>query len=280
MIAIGTSPCIAWLSDGHVKATKEAMTWLEDKGLPKFFMDHGDDIAREATLPDLWSERMMPELRDGERANHYIDLELLQDRPLPPTRHQFIALCAEMKLNPVDAGYLPYAVTEQTQKLAMTMAEHRKWPDDKAIQQRILSEAAHLAHYAQDLAQPLHVTVHHDGWEQPGSGIHFRMDSLFQRMTVRAGEPNASAWDKLDVAAVMQCVNSSHALVKRVYELQVDLPPREGDWMPNAAIQKLADDRFRAAVKQTADLILTAWKMSEKIKLPAWLPAPPGDQVR
>ena len=49
-------------------------------------------------------------LRDAEVLDHYLDIELISEEPLPKTRYGFIALCAQKGVNPEKADRLPYAV--------------------------------------------------------------------------------------------------------------------------------------------------------------------------
>src|SRR5581483_6890740 len=98
---------------------------------------------------------------DAEGPEHYLDSELLKDRPLPPTRYRFIALCAELNLDPSKVGLVPYAIAEGTERLAIAFAEHRKWPQNPYIQQKALVYAGRLAHYSCDLCMPLHTTIDH-----------------------------------------------------------------------------------------------------------------------
>ena len=75
-----------------------------------------------------------------------------------------------------------YAVAEWTEKLALAFAQHRRWPENTLVQAECLLTAASLAHYAQDLCQPLHTSVHFDGralegGKSPRSGIHEKKSS-------------------------------------------------------------------------------------------------------
>lgn len=268
------SPCVAWLAPGHMKATRVAMEAMKRTDLPPFFRAGANAIARETAMPDILRNRAVPELYAAERSEHYFDLELLEDNDLPPTRPQFIALCHKLGVEPGKVGYLPYAIVETTQRLAIAFADYRWHRDDPAIQARCIAIAGELAHYAQDLAQPLHVTVHFDGRGKPGSGIHKRMDALLHRVDTPVSNIELERHTTIAVADLLSPIRASNALVDRVYELEAHLPTDDDTWQPTPDIKALAADRLNTAAFLTCTCILTAWDLSATIRLPDWTPAP------
>ncbi|HRU05533.1 MAG TPA: hypothetical protein P5137_07135, partial [Candidatus Brocadiia bacterium] len=176
-----------------------------------------------------------------------------------------------------DVGMLPYAVAEETQRLAVIFAEHRKWPGDPFIQRKALVAAAALAHFAQDLCQPLHTTVHYDGRVIPGGpkpqkGIHLKLDALIQKVPPAEAQTLAvearvlpGLWD-----AVLAQLNDSHALVDKVYEMEPAWPAADAPLEPGSPAALFAAERLRLAASFTASLYATAWRLSEKPLLPEW----------
>jgi hypothetical protein len=190
---------------------------------------------------------------------------------------------------------LPYAVVEGAQRLTEAFAEHRRWPGDPAIRQRILVYAGLLAHYAGDLDQPLHTTLHHDGralpdGSSPKTGIHQLVDGLFERTPLRVhGGMRGVRLQRYDDAwaAVVAELVRSHALVERVYQLEPELRqsfprPPEGQTKPppsrpTPAVVTFTEERFRSTASFLASLYWTAWQDSAKVQLPAWHSRPgPG----
>ena len=84
-------------------ASKLAVAALPDE-VPAFFRDAAEAIAAEAIDPDLFREPTAMELTVGEAPEHFFDMEMLGGKPIPPNRYAFIALCAEMKINPKVRG--------------------------------------------------------------------------------------------------------------------------------------------------------------------------------
>ncbi len=190
-----------------------------------------------------------------------------------------IQLCQRLKLDPYKVGMLPYAVTEWTERLAVAFAQQRRWPDDPGIRARCLVYAGIMAHYAEDLTQPLHVTVHFDGradatGHSPHTGIHMRVDALPGRLDPRdlnsGGDLGVHAFNAI-MPAVIDALRQGNALVDRVYSLEKDFPSLNGPWTPTPAVQDFGVERFRAGVRLTASLWLTAWELSARLNIPDWV---------
>ena len=276
ILAIGLAlalPVHAWWGDSHSILTEAAVLALPQE-VPEFFRSGGDMVAHVSYDADLAKNRGAPHLNNAEHPEHYLDLEYLGDHELPALRHEFVSLCDSLGLEPAEVGFLAYAVAESTERLAVAFAEHRKWPADEVIHAKCLVYAGHLAHYAQDLVQPLHVTVDHHGrtaadGTKIGGQIHEHVDSIIERLALAPGQlagaaPVAPLGDDL-FAAVRDQLSESHGHVERVYELVDDLDPATD------AGRTFAVERAQRAVGFTASLYLTAWRMSADIRLPGWL---------
>ena len=268
-----------WWSNGHGIMTKAAVQSLPDS-VPQFFRSGERMIAHCSYDPDISKNRGTPHVNSTEHSEHYLDTELLEGRPLPKNRYELIQLCTELGIKPNKVGFVPYALAEWTERLAVAFAEHRKWPNNSFIQSKCLVYAGFVAHYAQDMCQPLHLTIHFDGWKQPdGSilhkGIHEKVDALIEYLeldpTVLSTGQEIQPFDDL-MAGIIEELHAGFALVKRVYELGDSLPsPRDKDWERVPEVVDFATERAREATRFTAALYLTAWELSGKLKLEGWL---------
>ncbi len=275
LVAISAVAAWAWHAPAHDRATRTALAGME-KELPAFFMAGADTIAHCSADPDLFRLRENPELRDAEVPEHFFDLELLGGAAVPPTRSAFVALCAQKGIKPSQVGFLPYAIVEWTQRLTIALAEHRKWPDNKQIQEKCLVYAGILSHYAQDACQPLHTTIHYDGrvgpdGASPGSGIHAKMDALLQKLPPQQKPPRfeAAVLEKL-LPGVLAEICRSHALVEKVYQLEVELPAAEAPLPADSKAAQFARELLGDCATFSASLYLTAWRNSGLLKLPEW----------
>jgi hypothetical protein len=303
----------AWHGKGHYDATMLALRAAKaDGNLPGFLAEGAATVAHASLDPDNFTRPIAPDaLHKAESPEHFFDIDIeplanapLADANFPPDRYAFIDLCYARGVKPNRVGLLPYAVTEWTQRLTVALAEHRKYPNDPAIQTKCLLYAGLLSHYAADLCQPLHVTIHYDGrsgpdGKSPRSGIHAKVDALLGKLmldpTTPPGKPASGAnappeRPALDanslltgvhpaafpalLPAVMAEIRRSAALVGQVYELEKQLPAETDSIAPDSAVEKFAIDRARTAAGLIASLYLTAWNDSAAVKLPWWYRRP------
>ena len=266
-------PAQAWWGDGHGIMTEAAVLALPEE-MPAFFRQGGDIPSHVAFDPDLFKNRGVSVLRHAEEGEHYFDLEYLEERAIPPKRFDFIVLCQKLGLKPTKVGMAPYAIAEWTGRLAVAFAEHRQWPENEAIQQKSLVYAGILAHYAQDICQPLHATRDYDGKKQAdgtviGKGIHEQVDSAVERLGFApeelATEQDVAVFDSL-MKDITGQIKKSNWRVEEVYALW-------GHWEDenDAGVRALTLDLARTSVRFTASLYLTAWQQSAEIRLPRWL---------
>ena len=270
-----TTPAWAWWGGGHDILTQAAVKVLPEE-MPEFFRAAGKMVAHCSYDPDISKERSTPHARQAEYSEHYVDVELFGEHPIPDGRDAHIKLCAELGLTPRAVGTLPYAVAEWTERLAVAFAEYRKWPDNPMIQNKCFVYAGFLSHYAQDMCQPLHLTIHFDGIvQEDGSklhrGIHEKVDSAIEVLkldpTALAKAQQAEAVGDL-MPAIIKQIKAGHGLVDSVYALAEDWQNLKN---PSPALVDFTNEQAREAVRWSASLYLTAWKFSEDIKLPGWL---------
>ncbi len=271
----GAGGASAWLTAGHQRVTIDAVGLLP-AGVPAFFRDGAATVGHVAIDPDVMKLREFPELADREGPEHYLDWEVLAGRELPTTRTGAIRLLRELDRDPVQVGFLPWAVVEGAERLAICFAEYRKWPADPSIRAKCLVYAGLLAHYAGDLEQPLHTSIHHDGWslpsgDSPYTGIHRQVDALFERarfdparaVAGQRAEPIEDLWQ-----AVRREFLASHALLDATYALAPALAAPEGPGNPR--VVAFTCERYEATARFLASLFTWAWERSAGVELPAW----------
>ncbi len=162
VLLLGPASLSAWWCDGHTVLTRASFIALPES-MPAFFRAGGTEAGHYVCDPDLFKNNRVPGLSAAELPEHNFDIELLDGHAVPSRRNQFIALCDSLEVVPSKVGYAPYAATEWTERLAIACAEHRRWPENETIKAKCLVYSGILAHYAQDICQPLHVTIHFDG---------------------------------------------------------------------------------------------------------------------
>ncbi len=285
--AVIASPyAAAWHDEGHVYIARAAVEALPDD-VPAFFREGRDSVAHGSIDADVIRNRALPQLHAANAPEHFLDLELLEGRDWPADRYAYFDLCEELGIKPKTAGTLPYAIAEWTQRLTVAFAEHRRYPDNPHIRAKCLTIAGELSHYSADLHMPLHTTIHFNGRvalddkgkpipDQPKqhAGVHARVDALPTKIpyNVIFAEPlKAPAAQAELMPYIRKEFEASHALVDRTYELAEHIPPVPVLELEHEEVRAFTIDRTRAGAHFTASLFLTAWRDSERIKLPDWL---------
>ncbi|MCC7262917.1 MAG: hypothetical protein IT369_10385 [Candidatus Latescibacteria bacterium] len=272
LLACG-APAWGWWAGGHALITRAAVQALPGE-MPEFFRQGAEAMARLAPVPDAERNPALSHLRSAGRGEHFLDLELLGGKALPDQRYDFLKLCAAAGQDPAQVGTAPYAVAEWTERLALAFAQHRRWPANTLVQSECLTAAGHLAHYAEDLCQPLHTTLHYDGragvdGKSPRSGIHEKVDALPEKLKLDPAELAKGlapvTGDSL-MPLILAQLQASNGLVDSVYALEGEL-----DHPESARVRAFAEERSRAAAALTAGLYLRAWAISASVELPGWL---------
>jgi len=260
-----------------MQATSLAVAAAQDH-LPAFFVEGVDTIKHCSVDPDVFKfhtdERT---LYRTEAPDHYFDLELFDSNALPDTRQDFTWWCVRQGRSPSFIGTLPYAVTDWTYRLAIALAEYRRWPDNPVIQTKCLVYAGILSHYAQDACMPLHATVHWDGpadenGDSPHTGIHSRVDALLEKVTLDESpllDPNESTFESV-LNAIFTQVHASNQLVDTVYDFENLIPEADQPIDPQSALWRFMQERLRETSLFTARLYVTAWKKSTRVEIPEW----------
>ncbi len=124
---------------------------------------------------------------------------------LPDTREQYDTLLRAKGSTQYKAGYLPYAIVDGWQQLRKDFAywratkkgaetalsaEERAWfeADRRLREQLILRDIGVWSHYVGDASQPLHVSVHYEGWgayPNPNGYTNRDIDAQFEGEFVR-----------------------------------------------------------------------------------------------
>lgn len=287
MIALTiASPAHAWHDEGHVYASLAAVESLPED-VPAFFREGAATVAHGSLDPDVFKHNAAPQLRPIEEPDHYFDLEYLQGRAVPPTRAEFLTLCAEMELDPHKVGTLPYAIAEWAQRLTLAFAEYRRWPDNPHVRMKCLIYAGILSHYTADAAMPLHTTWHWDGRvDEAGktshTGIHLKVDALPTKLPYNTiyAEPLPAPEASADVfAEAIEQIQSSNTKVDRVYELEASIPDLGDMTIEEPTVRDFTVEQMQDASAYTATVIYSAWVNSADIELPFWLDRPVFDET-
>ncbi len=293
--AAPVSRALAWGATGHRLVGQLGVAALP-ADLPAFLrtpeaIETVGEIARE---PDR--SKGAGRVHDADRdPGHFVDVDdagKIMGGPalaaLPPTRADYETALRAAGSDSHHAGYLPYSIVDGWQQLAKDFAYWRaltaaipreRDPVRRAWMQRDLvrREALTLrdlgvwAHFVGDGSQPMHVSVHFNGWgDYPNphgytqDRVHAPFEGAFVRAHVGADQVRAAMRAPSPCAvAIEACVARylavTAASVEPFYALQktgafAGADPARGE--------AFAAERLAAAADELRDLTIAAWTAS------------------
>lgn len=187
-LAAGPMPCWAWGATGHEWISGIAIEKLPES-IPAFVRTPAA-IADIAVMGrELDRSKGAGRTHDAERdPGHWVSLAddgsvlgVLPLDELPDTREQYDTLLRAKGFTQYKAGYLPYSIVDGWQQLRKDFAywraakkgaetaastEERAWFEaDLRLREKLtLRDLGVWSHYPGDASQPLHVSVHYEGW--------------------------------------------------------------------------------------------------------------------
>ena len=262
-----------WGDEGHRYINLVAVGKLP-ANMPAFFKNAAKRISFLGPEPDRWRDarELYSALRVANNSDHYLDIDNPEDfRALPNDRYTYTEWMRARGLNADEIGFLPYAALEAFQKVSVSFRYWRqtKDPEEKAqIEQNILYYAGVLGHYIADGAQPLHATIHYNGWSTSWNPEEFTREPLHTRFEAEFVKANIKAEDigplvktaqrlKDPFSAIMNELFDSHKQVETIYRMEKASPWNANN--PNAESRQFVVQRLAAAAQLLANLWYTAY---------------------
>jgi hypothetical protein len=307
----------AWDYEGHRIVNQLALASLPPD-FPAFVREAADAerVAFLAGEPDRW--RNVPDLpiKQANGVDHYCDLEQiplagLDFATLPSLRYQFALQFAAGRAAHADrfpvidpaqnsdhsrewCGFAPWAIVESYGKLRAAFS-YLKVFEELGTPDEIASARANaiylmgvMGHYVGDCAQPLHTTIHHNGWvgENPHGyttwpGIHSWIDGGFmakaglkladvaprvktaQPISLVLREPVPAGSEPRDpmFVAVLDYVRAHQKLVEPLYQLeQAGKFSRGKDEPVTPEGRAFIEARLLEGGQELGAIWLTAWR--------------------
>jgi len=290
-----------WGVRGHVTSNRVAIDTIPPDG-PVFLREYREWIAVTGPLPDSWRLVSEPYSKIFEDPNHgWFKEQFAFLKEIPRNRYDFVLRLydeylrvkekdpeAARRMNVRWTGTLPYAAMENFDRMKAAMRGYRA-AQEGSIERRYLAQdiafyLGWLGHYTADGAQPLHDTIHHDGWLGPNPKnytrdprIHGRFETAFvDLIELRETDlaPLVSAPRVLDdpFAAFVAHLDDAYAHVEEVY--QMDQRGAFADKTDQQA-RALVTHQLARASSLLRDLAYTAWLDSAKAPTPGAATANP-----
>jgi len=263
--------------------------------LPSFLRDPSTvaDIGEMAREPDRW--RVAGAAHDGHRdPDHYAyadDQGKLGGGPgftaLPTTRQAYDALLGKAGAAPDEVGFLPYAIIEGFQQVTKDFVywradraglrlerdpARRAWleADRRRREAQMVYDIGVFAHFVGDATQPMHLSVHHDGWGNfpnpdgfTDQKVHIPYEGAYVAHVVTPERVRAAMSPARAIAApvgleVGAWLEASRFEARTWYALEKDGAFKPGD--PRGV--DYTTRRLGLAASELRDLLVAAWSAS------------------
>ena len=299
LLALSSAPVLAWGGTGH-RYIGELAARSFPKQIPAFLRTPAaaTQIGLLAQEPDISRNAGAPHDADLD-PGHFLDVSddgTILGGPrlaaLPATRQDYDTALRAVGSNEYKAGFLPYnlmdgwqqlvkdfallrrdmAAQKYAKKFGFTAAQRRDYANALAVRQSLtLRDLGVWAHFVGDASQPMHVSVHYNGWgEGPNpegfvtiAGLHAEFETTFVDAHVSEAEvaakmrPARSCTDPIQ-ACVTAYLTATQQGVLPVYRLEkagaFDAATPEAKAF---TIQCLA-----AAASMLRDMVVDAWATS------------------
>ena len=302
-----SAEALAWGNTGHRLGGIAAMQALP-RELPAF-------LRRPAAAADVGElSREQDRTKGSGKAHdanrdpaHFVDIDEAGKvlggpafAPMPPTRADYETALRAHGLDSWKAGYLHYAIVDGVQHLTkdfgywrvlvaaekLARGQRKAWlaADRRRREALILQSLGHLSHYVTDGAQPLHASVHYNGWgDYPNprgytkAKIHgpFEGELVVSGVTLsgirRAMTPPRDCGCPIEQRTV-DYLRATAAEVELLYELEKAGGLRPG----NAKGLDYATRRLAFGASELRDLIVVAWRASATAEV-GWKPVKVSD---
>ena len=302
VLAAPSSAALAWGSVGHRMVGVVAAQSLPSD-VPAFLRTPQAvaAIGEYAREPDRW--KGSGKLHDTDRdAAHFLDIDdegrmyggpKFSVETLPPTRADYEKALGLVGHDSWNAGYLPYSIIDGYQQLvkdftywrilkAVSKTEKNRTrkayyvADLKRREDLLVRDLGVWAHYVGDASQPLHLSVHYNGWgDYPNPNGYTQSRAThgnFEGPLVKAVATDADV--KKLVPAYRDCgcsietrtvayLTKTVSFVEPLYKLE-----KEGGMVATDPRAKaLVDERLAAAATELRDMVVDAWKASANGKI-------------
>jgi hypothetical protein len=263
----------AWGEEGHRYVNRVAAERLPDD-MPAFFKNSAARLSFLGPEPDRWrdTKELYKALGEVNGPDHFIDIDKPENfAALPNDRYQYADWLRNNGKDPKDIGFLPYSILENFEKAQVLF---RLWRDPQhaaereQIEQNIVYYAGVLGHYVADASQPLHVTIHYNGWSMSANPegytrepLHWRFEGEYVKAKIKPEDfsglvkPAQKLQDPF--AEIMKYLFDSYAQVEELYRMDKTARWDASNASPES--KKFVAARLAAGSQMLANLWYTAW---------------------
>lgn len=295
LFALAPLPALAWGSSGHRMIGEVAIRSLP-ADLPAFIRSptviwQTGELARE---PDRSRGSGNPHDNDRD-PGHFLDVAddltiggVVPLNVLPRTREDYDTALRAKGTDQYKMGFLPYQIIDGWQQLvkdfaywradnagekfAANAAERAWFVNDRALREQLtIRDLGTWSHFVGDGSQPMHASVHYDGWGNfpnpqgypSAPGFHARFEGAYVHDNVTENDiakamPPVQPLTGSIQDRVSRYLIATQKNVEPVYRLEKNHAFDVG----NLAGKPFTVERLAAGASELRDLIVAAWNAS------------------
>ncbi|PYT05541.1 MAG: hypothetical protein DMF60_11665 [Acidobacteria bacterium] len=263
----------AWGEEGHRFINRVAAEHMPED-MPAFFRNAGARLSFLGPEPDRWrdNKELYKALGEVNGPDHFIDIDKRENiEALPNDRYLYADWLRTQGKEPKAIGFLPYSILEGYQKIQVLF---RMWRDPQhsaerdQIEQNIIYYAGVLGHYVADGSQPLHTSIHYNGWSTSSNPqlftrepLHWRFEGEYVKAQIKpedfSGLVKSATRLPDPFADIVKYLFQSYDRVPDLYRM--DKTARWDANNRNADAKGFVSERLAAASQMLANLWYTAW---------------------
>lgn len=263
----------AWGDEGHRYINRVAAEHMPED-MPGFFRGAGARLSFLGPEPDRWRDgkELYKALSEVNGPDHFIDIDKPENfEALPNDRYLYADWLRAKGKDPKDIGFLPYSILEGFQKVQVLF---RMWRDPQheaereQIEQNIIYYAGVLGHYVADGSQPLHASIHYNGWSTSSNPelntrepLHWRFEGEYVRAQIKpqdfSGLVKTASRLHDPFSDIVKYLFQSYDRVPELYRM--DKTARWDASNRNPDSKKYVAERLAAGSQMLANLWYTAW---------------------
>jgi len=298
MLSAPAGAAHAWGATGHRIIGRLGVETLPDS-VPAFVrseaaVEAAGELARE---PDRWRSagKTHDNFRDG---GHFVDVDdtgKVLGGPslsaLPATRTEYDSALRAAGAESAHAGWLPYSIIDGWQQLAKDFAywrvltaaipreadpKRRAWleADLKRREALTVHDLGVWAHYVGDASQPMHVSVHYNGWgDFPNPNgytqdrVHVPFEGAFVRDQVSEEAVRAALRPPRPCAPIEACTAGYLAETAGTIIPFFEMQKAGGLSGAHPGGRAFAVERIAAGAAELRDMVVSAWEASAHASL-------------
>jgi hypothetical protein len=266
-------PALGWGEKGHLLVNRLAIETAASR-LPEFMNASREHLAYNGFEPDRWRQEGQGPLNIAQAPDHFIDSELWGPiTSIEADRYAFMEKLIERKIPLDDIGYLPYSIAENYGRLRNAFRQWRnaKTPGDReSARANAVFYAGLMGHYVGDAAQPLHISIHYNGWADRAPNpknyskdrtLHGRYEVGYVNSAVEISKvrPNVQPPRRLDnvFGSIKQYLAVGFSELEPLYAFE-----KSGEFNPESPRPKgteFIETQLARAATMLASLWYTAW---------------------